>query len=99
MGRQDLILIRTLCVHYKVEVSFFKELDNHGLIEIEVLDNDEFIHEESIGNLEKMIRIHRELNVNIEGIDVVFNLLQKEIQLREEMQELRNKLRFYEEDD
>ncbi|HLV42385.1 MAG TPA: chaperone modulator CbpM [Brumimicrobium sp.] len=96
MERQDLILIRTLCVHYKVEVSFFKELDNIGLIEIEVFENDEFIHEEKIGDLEKMIRIHRELDVNIEGIDVVFNLLQKEIQLREEVQELRNRLRFYE---
>ncbi|HLW30278.1 MAG TPA: chaperone modulator CbpM [Brumimicrobium sp.] len=96
MGRKDLILIKTLCVHYKVEISFFKELDNIGLIEIEFLDNDEFIHEEKIGDLEKMIRIHQELNVNIEGIDVVFNLLQKEIQLREEMQELRNRLKFYE---
>lgn len=96
MGRQDLILIKTLCVHYKVEISFFKELDNIGLIEIEFLDNDEFIHEEKIGDLEKMIRIHQELNVNIEGIDVVFNLLQKEIKLREEMQELRNRLKFYE---
>ena len=96
MERQDLILIRTLCIHYKVEISFFKELDNIGLIEIEILDNDEFIHEERIGDVEKMIRIHRELDVNIEGIDVVFNLLQKEIQLREEVQELRNRLRFYE---
>ena len=96
MGRQDLILIKTLCVHYKIEVSFFKELDNIGLIEIELLDNEEFIHEERIGDVEKMIRIHRELDVNIEGIDVVFNLLQKEMQLREELQELRNRLRFYE---
>ena len=96
MERQDLILIRTLCIHYKVEISFFKELDNIGLIEIEILDNDEFIQEERIGDLEKMIRIHQELNVNIEGIDVVFNLLQKEMQLRDEVQELRNRLRFYE---
>ncbi|HLW29323.1 MAG TPA: chaperone modulator CbpM [Brumimicrobium sp.] len=96
MGRQDLILIKTLCVHYKVEISFLKELNNIGLIEIEELDNDEFIHEEKIGDLEKMIRIHRELDVNIEGIDVVFNLLQKEMQLREEVIELRNRLRFYE---
>lgn len=96
MERQDLVLIKTLCVHYKVEISFFKELSNIGLIEIKELDNDEFIHEEKIGDLEKMIRIHRELDVNIEGIDVVFNLLQKEMQLREEVIELRNRLRFYE---
>jgi hypothetical protein len=99
MGQQDLILIKTLCVHYKVEISFFKELQSIGLIEIEQLENDEFIHEEKIGDVEKMIRIHHELNVNIEGIDVVFNLLQKEMQLRDEVQVLRNRLRFYEGDE
>lgn len=97
MERQDYILIKTICVHYKVEVSFIKELDSVGLIEIERLEDDEFIHEAKIGDLEKMIRLHHELNVNIEGIDIVFNLLQKELQLKEEVQELRNRLRFYEE--
>ena len=96
MANHEYILIKTLCVHYKVEVSSFKELDNIGLIEIETLENDEFIREEKIRDIEKMIRLHRELNVNMEGIDVVFNLLQKEIQLKDEVQELRNKLRFYE---
>lgn len=97
MEKQEYILIKTLCVHYKVEVSFIKELDNVGLIEIQQLEDDEFIHQEKIGDLEKMIRLHHDLNVNIEGIDVVFNLLQKELQLKEEVQELRNRLRFYEE--
>lgn len=91
MARQNLILIKTLCVRYEVEISFFEELNNIGLIEIEQLENDEFIQEERIGDLEKMIRLHRELDLNIEGIDVVFNLLQKEIQLREEVQELRDR--------
>lgn len=97
MKGQDYILVETICVHYKIEVSFIKELQNIGLIEIEQLEDDEFIHSEKIGDLEKMIRLHHELNVNIEGIDVVFNLLQKEIQLKEELKELRNRLRFYEE--
>lgn len=96
MERQNYILVKTLCVHYKIEISFIKELNNVGLIEIEQLDSGDFIHEEKIGDLEKMIRMYHELNVNIEGIDVVFNLLQKEIQLKEEVQELRNRLSFYE---
>lgn len=96
MEKQNYILIETLCIQYKVEISFIKELDNVGLIEIEQSDNNEFIHEERIGDLEKMIRLHHELNVNIEGIDIVFNLLQKEIQLREQIKELQNRLDFYE---
>ena len=96
MEKQNYILIKTLCVQYKVEISFIKELDSIGLIEIEQLENDEFIHEERIGDLEKMIRLYHELNVNIEGIDIVFNLLRKEIQLKEEIKELQNRLDFYE---
>lgn len=96
MAKQDYILIQTLCVQYKMETSFFKELDNIGLIEIEEIENDEVLHEEKIGDVEKMIRLYRELNVNMEGIDVVFNMLQKEIELKAKVQELKNKLRFYE---
>jgi hypothetical protein len=96
MEKKDYILIKTICIHFKVEVSFIKELNNIGLIEIEQLENDEFIHETKIGDLEKMIRLHHELNVNIEGIDVVFNLLKKEIALKEEVQALHNRLQFYE---
>ncbi len=97
MARQDYILVKTLCVQYKVEVTFFKELDSIGLLEIETLENDEVIPEEKLADVEKMIRLHRELNVNIEGIDIIFNLLQKEIELKNEVQELKNRLRFYEE--
>ena len=97
MEKQEYILIKTLCVHYKIEISFIQELNNVGLIEIERVEDDEFIHEEKIGDLEKMIRLYHELNLNIEGIDVVFNLLQKEIQLKEQVKELQNRLRFYEE--
>ena len=43
-----------------------------------------------------MIRIHRELNVNIEGIDVVFNLLNKVDVLQSEINAVRNRLRLYE---
>ena len=45
-----------------------------------------------------MIRLHHELNVNIEGIDVVFNLLQQQLKLKEEVNTLKNKLQIYEND-
>jgi hypothetical protein len=43
-----------------------------------------------------MIRMHQELDVNIEGIDVVFNLLQKIDGLQNELTALKNRLRLYE---
>jgi len=96
MARQDLILIETICFHYKIEISFIIELENIGLIKTETIENNKFIHQDKISDLEKMIRLHNELNVNIEGIDIVFNLLQKELKLKEELDALKSRLRLYE---
>lgn len=96
MDKQDLILIETICFHYKVEISFIKDLENIGLINIETYENNKFIHQDKLSDLEKMIRLHNELNVNIEGIDIVFNLLQKELKLKEELEALKSRLRLYE---
>ena len=93
---KNLIAITTLCSTYEIESSFFDALHKTGLIQIVIIEQDNFIHLDQIGDLEKMIRLHHELNVNIEGIDVVFNLLEKEKELREELIALKNRLRLYE---
>lgn len=95
---KNLIAITTLCSHYEIEFSFIDALHKTGLIQIEIIKQDQFIHQDQIGDLEKMIRLHQELNVNIEGIDVVFNLLEKEKEMREELNALKNRLQLYEND-
>ena len=99
MTAQDLILIETICSHYQIEVTFFSELNKTGLIEIETIEQEQFIHKDQIGDVEKMIRLHHELNVNMEGIDVVLNLLQKMDVLRNELSAVKNRLKLYENDD
>jgi hypothetical protein len=69
-----------------------------GLIEIEIIEQQQFIHQDQISDLERIIRLHNELNVNLEGIDVVFNLLAKERELRNELNTLKNRLSLYESD-
>jgi len=98
MVTQNLILIDKLCLHYKIEVSFFDALDDIGLIKIETFEQNKFIHQDKISDLEKMIRLYHELNVNMEGIDIVFNIIEKELKLREEINSLKNRLKFYEND-
>jgi hypothetical protein len=90
------ISITTLCSQYEIELSFVNSLNQMGLIQIEVVEKDQCIHRDRISDLEKIIRLHYDLNVNLEGIDVVFNLLEKERALRDELTTLRNRLRIYE---
>ena len=93
---EHFISVQTLCSHYEIELSFVDSLRQMGLVRIEVIEESPCIHRDHLGDLEKIIRLHQDLNVNLEGIDVVFNLLEKERTLREELNALRNKLRFYE---
>lgn len=98
MNEKPLISTQILCSQYNIEISFVDALNKMGLIQIEIIEENQFIHQDQISDLEKIIRLHNELNVNLEGIDVVFNLLEKERELRDELNTLKNRLRLYEND-
>ncbi len=96
MNIENLIPIPALCIHYKVELSFFNNLSEMGLLEIKTIEETQYIHPDAIYEIEKMIRMHQELDVNTAGIDVVFNLLQKIEDLQNELISTKNRLRLYE---
>lgn len=96
MSTENFISLETLCTHYNVELSFFSNLNEIGLIEIQMVQDIQYVHQDSIYEIEKMIRMYQELDVNLEGIDVVFNLLQKIDSLKKELTAVRNRLRLYE---
>ncbi|MFV8375734.1 chaperone modulator CbpM [Flavobacterium sp. LB1P62] len=96
MNTENLIPLPTLSIHYKVEMAFFNNLSEMGLIEIKTIEKTQYIHPDAIFEIEKIIRMHQELDVNIEGIDVVFNLLQKIEDLQNELITIKNRLRLYE---
>ena len=97
MKKEELIRLDTLCEQYRVEMSFFTHLNEIGLIEVKQVKKSAYLHPDQIVAVEKMIRIHRELDVNMEGIDVIFNLLEKIDGLRNELMALKDRLKRYEE--
>ena len=99
MSTEELIRLDKLCTHYQVEMSFFGNLNNIGLIEIVTMEQGQFVHDDELTKIEKMVRMHHELELNLEGIDIAFNLLQKIDDLQNELIELKNRLRLYESDD
>ncbi|TRX31782.1 MerR family transcriptional regulator [Flavobacterium sp. ZT3R18] len=96
MNTENLILLKNLCSNYQVELSFFTHLSEIGLIEIEIIEQSPYIRESQIKDIERMIRMHHELEVNPEGIDVVFNLLQKIDRLEKDLITAKNRLKLYE---
>lgn len=98
MSNERLIPIQKLCKHYQVETSFFTNLNAHGLVDIVTVKTARCIHEDHIQNVEKMIRLHQDLHLNFEGIDTVFNLLERIEHLQSELKSLKNRLGLYEDE-
>ncbi|MEQ9221330.1 MAG: chaperone modulator CbpM [Cyclobacteriaceae bacterium] len=96
MNEEKYVTISKLSQYYRVDVSLFSRLDELGLIKIHTVNENQCIHHDMINNLERMLRLHEELGINLEGIDTIFNLLEKIEDLQNKLIEANNKLRFYE---
>jgi hypothetical protein len=96
MNLDNLIPVTTLCTHYNVEMPFFGQLNEMGLIQIQIIEETQYIHPDRIYEIEKIIRLYQELDINIEGIDVIMNLLKKIDDLQNELIAVKNRLGIYE---
>ena len=96
MTAQHLIAANDFCVYHNVEYTFITSLQEAGLVEITVVDETICIPESELQKLEKMIRLHNELEINIAGIEAITHLLDRLEQLQEDRRLLKNQLRIYE---
>ena len=95
MEDEQLIPLHQLCIHHNVEVTFIQSLEEYGLIELTILEEQKFLPASQISELEKMIRLHYDLDVNLEGIDVIHHLLKKLEDAQEEIYRLKSKMKFH----
>ncbi len=96
MNKKDIISIERICSAYKVPNEFIDELIEFELIDAFDIDRQRFVSESVLPDIEKMINMRYELNINMEGISVIHNLLQRIEEMDEEIRMLRNRLRRYE---
>jgi hypothetical protein len=98
MSNKNLIQIREFCLYHEIENSFITELHNYGLIKIIIQEEDEYLESEQLPAVEKMIRLHYDLKINLEGIDAIAHLLNRIEVLQQNLTVSQNKLRLYEEE-
>ncbi len=96
MQTEQLILTDTFCISHNVDYSFFQSLCENGLIEITTREDQTFIPESHLEFAEKLIRLHNDLKINLEGVEVVMYLLEQLKHQQVEILKLQNRLRFYE---
>jgi chaperone modulatory protein CbpM len=88
---KNLISTTDICTYHNVEYTFINSLEEAGLVDVTVVKKDTFIPETELQKLEKMIRMHHELEINVAGIGAIIHLLERVEQMQEEMRTLRNR--------
>jgi hypothetical protein len=99
MQPADMIPATEFCVHHKIELSFIHLLEQHGMIETVVIEECVFLPISELDRLEKMVRLHFELDINLEGIETINHLLQRITNMQEQIVSLSNRLKAWEGDD
>ncbi len=97
MSTTEYITVTHLCNQYKVTTELFQQLNETGLVQLITIEEEPCIHIETVHQVDKIIRLHQDLEVNPEGIDIILNLLRKIDSLQTEMNTLQRKLHLYKE--
>ncbi|TBW27868.1 chaperone modulator CbpM [Gramella sp. KN1008] len=96
MKKEDLIPAEEICIRYEVEHQFVSSLSEIGIIEIITIEDAEYVHCDYLGDFEKMIRLHRDLDINLEGLEAINHLLKRIRELQKDNRRLKNRLGLYE---
>ena len=96
MRIEDLVTTDEICAKYKVENTFISNLHESGLIEIVTVEQTQYIHCDKMAELERFMRLHYDLNINLEGLEAISHLLKQLQKLQKKNQELKNRLGLYE---
>ena len=92
MPANNPVLIRHFCLHHQVEMSFIDSLQEYGLISVQVINEDKYVAPEDLKTIEKIVEYYYDLGINLEGIEVIFNLLMQNETLRKKLEIAQRKL-------
>lgn len=96
MQNTELILAEEFCTRYELQLSFINTLHQSGLIEITFVEETSYIPQSELQKLEQIIRLHYDLDINLEGIEAINGLLDRVKNLQSEIAGLKNRLGLHE---
>jgi len=96
MEKKTHILVSDFCRHHHLEISFVQRLEERGAVEIHHQQEGDALPTEAMDALERMVRLHQELDIHPEDLDIISDLLDKINDLETEMNLMKAQLRFFE---
>ena len=92
MQNENLIPVEICRTQYNIEMSFIQSLEQYGFIHLISVEQKQFIESDELQTLEKLIRMHYELDINMEGIEAINFLLDRVQNMQSEIAYLKSKL-------
>lgn len=96
MQTDKLISANDFCIYHRIDLSFIYSLNQSGLIEITSIEEEVFVPVSQLKHIEQMMRMHHEMDINMEGIETVTYLLQRINFMQQQIVQLTNRLSKYE---
>lgn len=96
MRNEEMVAAQEFCISHNVEISFLNSLSESGLLETTTIEETIFISQDQLPELEKMVRFHYDMDINLEGIEAIHHLLQQMKTMQDEIRSIRNRLSLYE---
>jgi len=96
MTNEEMVAANEFCISHNIEISFLYSLSESGLLEIAKVEENVFIYQDQLPELEKLVRLHYDMDINLEGIEAIHHLLQQVRAMQDEIKAIKNRLSLYE---
>lgn len=90
------ISIQQICEVYEIEKTLVISICETDLVTLYDEGGQQYIAVEELPELERMLRLHQDLGINEEGLHTIYHILERVSQMKEEIRQLRNRLKLYE---
>ena len=96
MQTDPLISAHEFFTYHQLDVGFMVILEEQGMLETIIIGQVRYLHPDQLAPLERLIRLHRDLAVHVEDLDIVAHLLERLEQTQAQVNQLQNRWAFYE---
>jgi chaperone modulatory protein CbpM len=96
MEANNTIAVADFCTFYQIEVDFIEELQRSGLLSVSLIANEPYLTQEQLPQVERFVRLHYDLNINVAGIEAIEHLLGRLTYMQQQVARLHNRLAAYE---
>ncbi len=96
MENNDLISADDFCLHHHISYTFITRLCDAGLVDVVTINEQHYLPIDKLKEVEKLVSFHTDLEVNIEGIEVIAHLLQQMQELQRQLRDTQKRLGLYE---